>query len=391
MNALKLNILFGYTLSILLISFYCHKSLSPLLGKRKIWLYSFNAITFIVLALQPLGRLNVDFKTADWFLSFSVWRSVILSFIIFIILFLITKDIVLFISNRIMRLNQKIEPSRRSFIKNTALVGIAGSSTAMTALGFHGAMNPTLKEVQITLAKLPTSFDGTTIAQITDLHAGIVIQKKYIENIVNQINKRGVDLVAVTGDLVDGEPKDMGKHLEPLKNLRSTYGTFYVTGNHEYYWGIERWINYIRDELEMKILDNRHITLTKNNQRLIIGGVHDYTMGRREPTHGSDPAKAISGALKEDCKILLAHQPRSYRGAHQANFDYMMCGHTHGGQFFPITLLINLFQPYVKGLHDYKGMKIYVSTGCGHYGPSNRLANKGEITIHTLKSAPQNG
>ena len=386
MNA-YIGLLIGYLLVVILINFYCYQSLKSLWGKKKrAWLYLFNAVSLLVLGLQPLNRLDIHFKTTDWFASFSTWRLAMMSVFILIIFFLMVKDIILLISNKIIHLDRKIEPGRRNFMKNITLVGIAGSSTTMSALGFQHAMNPTIKEVMIPLGKLPSAFDGITIAQISDLHAGIVIQKEYIQNIVNQINERGVDIIAFTGDMIDGEPDHLRKHLAPLKNLHSTYGMFYVTGNHEYYWGIERWLKYIKEELEMEILDNRHQTITKDEKSLIIGGVHDYKMGKKKPGHGSDPMKARGGANEDDCKILLAHQPKSYLEAYRAGFDYMMCGHTHGGQFFPITWLIGFFQPYVRGLHDYKGMKIYVSTGCGHYGPINRLANRSEITIHTLKS-----
>ena len=136
----------------------------------------------------------------------------------------------------------------------------------------------------------------------------------------------------------------------------------------------------------MKVLKNEHVLLKKNGERFIIGGVHDYRMGKKTPGHGSSPLSARKGSHREDFALLLAHRPQSCYEAQQSHFHYMIAGHTHGGQFFPFNLMAHLFHPYIKGLYNHRGMKLYVSPGTGYWGPPNRFGVKSEITKHILRT-----
>ena len=307
----------------------------------------------------------------------------------FFMVFLVLKDLLRIpfklIPKTIRKAPTPEDSSRRSFIKRTAFWSIAGAGAAASTIGFYQAQRPHLKTVEITFPNLPPSFHGMSIAQITDLHVSTLIGKEYVEYIVKKINDENVDIVAITGDMIDGKPKELANSLAPLKNLRSRYGVFFVTGNHEYYWGVDEWINYIESELNMKVLRNEHITLTNGDEKFVMGGIHDYLMGKKTPYHGSSPSDARKGSLQKDFALLLAHQPKSCYQAQKSHFHYMISGHTHGGQFFPFNFLVHLFQPYVRGLYNHNGMKLYVSPGTGYWGPPNRLGVKSEITKHILK------
>jgi predicted MPP superfamily phosphohydrolase len=137
----------------------------------------------------------------------------------------------------------------------------------------------------------------------------------------------------------------------------------------------------------MRVLNNAHDVLTIDGARLVVGGVTDYRAGRRIAGHESDPHKAIAGAPPADFRLLLAHQPKSVWEAAKAGFDLQLSGHTHGGQFWPWSLLVGMAHPFSRGLHDYEKMKIYVSCGTGYWGPPLRLGAPSEITLLTLRKA----
>ncbi len=294
--------------------------------------------------------------------------------------FLIFKDLVrsLFV---LTRRTSKMNADRRDFLKTSTLWGIGGSSVLISGIGRYKAQIPHMETVEVHLLRLPQVFDKTTIVQISDLHIGPTIGREYTQEVVEITNREQPDFIAVTGDLIDGRVKYLKNKTSPLKDLKAKYGVFYVTGNHEYYWGVDDWVSYLEGELNMQALRNRHVVFQREKQRFVLAGVDDLTLK-------SDPIKASQGSFEEDFKLLLAHQPRSCYKAKKAGFDYMICGHTHGGQYYPVAWLVYLFQPYVKGLYNHEGMPLYVSKGAGYWGPPNRFGSKNEITKHILRSTP---
>lgn len=281
--------------------------------------------------------------------------------------------------------SQLLDEGRRTFLLQATDAGILGISTVLTAYGVYEARRrPGVVEVDIPLPHLPEAFDGFRIVQLTDIHAGLTVRRPFVETAVRMANELRPDLIAFTGDLVDGSVAYLKNHVEPMKDLSAPHGTYFITGNHEYYSGAEAWVRHA-DELGMDVLMNEHRIINRNGSSIVLAGVSDLSSKNFVPAHASDPAKAVEGAPTDAVRILLAHQPKSVFGAIHCGYDLMISGHTHGGQFFPWNHLVALDQPYVSGLHKHEHMWVYVSKGTGYWGPPVRLGIRSEITVLTLR------
>jgi predicted MPP superfamily phosphohydrolase len=248
---------------------------------------------------------------------------------------------------------------------------------------------PSVVDVTIPVADLPRALHGFSIAQITDIHVGPTIKRGFVEGIVRRVNDLHPDLIAVTGDLVDGSVPQLASHTAPLAQLSARHGAYFVTGNHEYYAGEAAWSEEI-GRLGLRVLKNEHVVLQHDGASLVIAGVTDTSAHHYDPTQRSDPAAALRGAPADaGARILLAHQPQSAAAAARAGFDVQISGHTHGGQFWPWNHFVHWFQPFTAGLHKMKNLWVYVSRGTGYWGPPNRFGVPSEITrIRLMPDAP---
>ncbi len=274
-------------------------------------------------------------------------------------------------------------------LREDTAIGVPLLALAVTALGYINARRTAaVVRVDIPIAGLPAELDGFCIVQISDIHVGPTIKGPYLDGIVDRVNALQPDLVAITGDLVDGSVGELGAHVAPLSRLRSREGSFFVTGNHEYYSGAAQWTAEL-ERLGVHVLTNRHVTIARGAATLVLAGVPDWSAHHNERAHRSDPRAALSGAPADAAvRVLLAHQPRSAAAASEAGFDLQLSGHTHGGQFWPWNLFVRLQQPYTAGLHKLGAMWVYVSRGTGYWGPPKRLGAPSEITRIRLVSAP---
>jgi hypothetical protein len=276
-------------------------------------------------------------------------------------------------------------PSASAVSWSAMAVGVLG--TAMTALGWWNARRTAqVVHIDVPIADLPSGLHGFTIAQISDIHVGPTIKAPYLQAIVDKVNGLKADMVAITGDLVDGSVHELAPHVRPLAGLQSRHGSYFVMGNHDYYSGGHDWIAALR-HMGLRVLLNEHVVLEHEAAAVVIAGVTDFTAHHFDPTHKSDPHAAGHGAPGETVKVLLAHQPRSAPAAAQAGFDLQLSGHTHGGQFWPWRFFVPLQQPYVAGLHRLERMWIYVSRGTGYWGPPKRFGAPSEITLLRLVRA----
>jgi uncharacterized protein len=252
------------------------------------------------------------------------------------------------------------------------------------AVTFLGYLNARRTAAVVTLSVpfkgLPAPLHDFRIVQISDIHVGPTIRRAYVEAIVEAVNRLNPDVVAITGDLVDGSVAELASQVAPLARLEARHGVYFVTGNHEYYSGVTPWLVELR-RMGIKVLHNEHVVITREGAKLVLAGVTDYSAGHFDSAHRSDPQAALAGAPPDAAvKILLAHQPRSAAAAARAGFDLQLSGHTHGGQFMPWNFLVRLQQPFTAGLHEVGQLRVYVSRGTGYWGPPKRFGAPSEIT-----------
>ena len=252
---------------------------------------------------------------------------------------------------------------------------------AFTLLGLYNARRRArVRNVDVPIEGLPAALRGFTIAQVSDLHVGPTIKRRYVEAVVDAVNALDADVIALTGDLVDGQVGELATHTAPLRRLSARHGAYAVTGNHEYYSGVTAWVPELR-RLGLNVLMNEHVVLDHGGAPLLLAGVTDFSAHHFHASHRSDPGAALAGAPADaQVRVLLAHQPASAPAARDAGFDLQLSGHTHGGQFFPWNHFVRFWQPFTAGLHRLGTLWVYVSRGTGYWGPPKRLGAPSEIT-----------
>jgi uncharacterized protein len=270
-----------------------------------------------------------------------------------------------------------VDPERRVALARI-LAGLAGIiGVVESGVGIASVLSRvSVKQVKVPLAKLPKELSGYTIVQLTDIHVGPTIGRAFIEQIVRTTNAIAPDMIAITGDLVDGSVESLGALVEPLRDLRAKDGVFFVTGNHEYYSGVDAWLAHLRT-LGIRVLRNERVPLRDG---LDLAGVDDTSAHNFGHGHGQDLEGAMRGRDKERAVVLMAHQPKAVVEACKLGVDLQLSGHTHGGQIWPWGYAVRIDQPHVAGLHDHEGTAIYVSRGTGYWGPPLRVGAPAEIT-----------
>jgi predicted MPP superfamily phosphohydrolase len=268
---------------------------------------------------------------------------------------------------------------RRQLIAQGAALASLAVAGGVSGLGVWRAFAPPrITEVPVRIPGLPAALSGFTIAHLSDIHVGPVIQTRFLDELVRVANATRPDLVAITGDLVDGKVEDLGRHVAALQRLQSRHGTFFVTGNHDYYSGADEWAAALNG-FGWKVLRNRHFTLGETGgAQLDLVGVDDW--GHRGAKGDYDLEGAVRGRNRDRAAVLLSHQPQNFAAAAEAGMGLQLSGHTHGGQMFPATLFGQaIWGEQNAGLSKYGEMNIYVSTGCGFVGPPMRVGAPPEV------------
>jgi len=277
-----------------------------------------------------------------------------------------------------------VNGGRREFLAQVLAGGVGTFGLALSSWGVWSAIRPVeVKRVAVRLKKLPESLSGLRLVQLTDMHVGLTIGGDFVEDVVRKVNALEPDIVAITGDLVDGSVDDLGHAMAPLGEIRAKLGTYFVTGNHEYYSGADSWLAFLQG-IGIRVLRNEHVELTKNGAAIHVAGVDDWTAHQFGNGHGADMGRALEGRDVSKPVVLLAHQPVHFDEARAHGVDLQISGHTHGGQIFPFGFLTRLAQPFLSGLHERGDSQIYVSSGTGYWGPPMRIAAPAEITLIEL-------
>ena len=233
--------------------------------------------------------------------------------------------------------------------------------------------------MRIPLSKLDGRADGYRIALISDIHLGPIRGASEAERIVTMVNRRDADLVAIVGDLVDGSVEQLGRAAAPLRDLRGRDGSYFVTGNHEYYSGYQEWVEEVA-RLGLRPLRNERVELAGFD----LAGVND--VAGEEFEDGPDFDRALGGRDTARPVVLLAHHPVQVHEAARHGVDLQLSGHTHGGQMYPFHLLVDLEQPVRSGLATVDGTQVYVTNGAGFWGPPVRVGAAPEITLVELRA-----
>ncbi|MFD9213815.1 metallophosphoesterase [Streptomyces sp. NPDC059544] len=270
--------------------------------------------------------------------------------------------------------------SRRLFVSRIVGGAAAAAAAGTVGHGTYGVLRgPSVKRVTVPLAKLARGAHGYRIAVVSDIHLGPVLGRAHTQRIVDAINATQPDLVAVVGDLVDGSVADLGSAAEPLARLRARDGSFFVTGNHEYFSGADAWVDHVR-ELGLTPLRNDRVEIAGFD----LAGVDDVA-GEREG-QGPDFARALGDRDRSRAAVLLAHQPVVIHEAVRHGVDLQLSGHTHGGQLWPANYIADMANPTLAGLERYGDTQLFVSRGAGAWGPPVRVGAPSDITVVELAS-----
>ena len=367
---------------------------APALTGRPRWIVGGSIITLALLipAMTLVSRLIPPGQLGPLpFVSF-LWMGCLL----YLVLALAAVDL-LGVPQRVARLVARkvspetptavADPSRRAFLARAAAGGAALGVGAVAVGGVHSAYGEFhMPEVAIKMPRLPSALDGYKIVQISDIHIGPTLDARFLQGIVDRVNALKPDLVALTGDLVDGPVEFLGQDVARLSGLRARDGVAFVTGNHEYYSGVEAWVAYLQ-RLGVHVLGNSRMSVGDKGPggaSFDVAGIHDRTAGRFRDDHAPDVARALAGRDPDRELVLLAHQPKQVRLAEGHGVSLQLSGHTHGGQLWPLRYIVGLTDPYVTGLHHHGATRVYVNQGTGFWGPPMRVGVPPEITTIVL-------
>ena len=279
------------------------------------------------------------------------------------------------------------DPSRRLFIARSLAVTAGAVALGTAGTGVYLANSaPVVRRVPVTLPRLAPALDGLRIVTFSDGHLSATYGGRRFERLVETVNAQRPDVVAIVGDLVDGELDELREEVAPLGDLVSEQGVFFVTGNHEYFVDTTAWLRHL-PTLGVEVLRNERVPITRGGASVDLAGIDDRTAaGSGIPGHGADVDAALDGRDDATPVVLMAHQPVQVEQARAAGVDLQLSGHTHGGQLWPFDYAIRLDQPSVEGLSRHGDTQLYVTSGAGYWGPPMRIGARPEVTVVELRS-----
>jgi predicted MPP superfamily phosphohydrolase len=319
------------------------------------------------------------------FLFHSAWDTVRLAAAL--------KKGVWYISNLLVRKTQEqaqatpSDPDRRAFLARTVAGTALFSTFGISVFGVRSAFGEVATpQIPVRLSRLSPHLCGFKIALISDIHFGPILGKDFASHIVEKTNALKPDLIAVTGDIVDGRVELLGRDVAALARLKARYGVYFVTGNHEYYSGVGPWVEFFKS-IGFHVLGNERVSIGDRfgTAQFDLAGIYDPYGGFFLHNHKPDLNSALAGRDPQRELILLAHRPSQIFDAASAGVGLQLSGHTHGGQVWPFGQIVRLNQPYISGLHHHNDLtQIYVTRGTGFWGPPMRVLAPAEITCIVL-------
>ncbi|WP_005034329.1 metallophosphoesterase [Holophaga foetida] len=347
-------------------------ALCPPLGRHPSWVWGFFGAFTLLLFLAPiLQRVpGLDSHVAPLFWLAHILFSLVSTYFVTLLMADIVQGLLRFGGWRI----------------GPWAVGCAlGVTLLACGWGAVMALRPVeVRRVEIPITGLPQELEGFRIVQISDLHLGPLVRRAQVDHVVSQSNALHPDLIAITGDLVDGEADGVRPLAERMRILHARHGVFFITGNHEYYSGVTRWLEVIRG-MGWKVLDNECQIIQHGSAGLAVAGMPDPA-SRSLPGHkGPDLRKTLANAPSDMPLVLLYHPPTGTKAAARSGVDLQLSGHTHGGQYFPWNMAVSAIFDHPRGLSREGAMWVYTSVGTGFWGPPNRLLVPPELTLIILK------
>jgi predicted MPP superfamily phosphohydrolase len=341
----------------------------------KWWAAPVFILFLIIMIFSPLLSRILELKGSDFFariVAFAgyFWMGFIfLAFIgcIFIYLFNLTT----WISGafNLFRL-----PMLTGKISTLAIIVV---SVLLIIYGYLEAIDIKVEHIAVETEKLPKNANPLRIAQISDVHLGIINRSRFLKKLMGKIIKESPDMLVCTGDLVDGSMTNLMHLADLIKGFKPVFGKYAVTGNHEYYAGLEHSIAFMKSA-DFTVLRQEIHTI---GNLINIAGVDDG--GRIKQIDAEETLSKVQNNL---FTLYLKHRPDISKET-MGKYDLQLSGHTHNGQIFPFNYLVELEFPLMKGIHELeKNSRIYINRGSGTWGPPVRILSPPEITIITLKS-----
>ena len=277
------------------------------------------------------------------------------------------------------------DPSRRLFLARTLAVGAGAVAVGTAGTGVVLANSaPVVRRVPIRIPRLDPALAGLRVVTFSDGHLSSTYGGRRFERLVETVNAQRPDVVAIVGDLVDGEVSELREDVAPLADLVSDQGVYFVTGNHEYFVDTGQWLRHL-STLGVDVLRNERVSIGRGGATVDLAGIDDRTAAASGlPGHGADLDAALDGRDDAVPVVLLAHQPVQVEQARAAGVDLQLSGHTHGGQLWPFDYAVLLDQPAVEGWSQQGDTQLYVTSGAGYWGPPMRVGARPEVTVIEL-------